>query len=306
METPKAQYIGEIKVPGTDLIIPCAVLDDGTRLLSDRGVTKALGGKRGGSHWRRKKEGADGAALPVDLSAKNLQPFITKDLAHALENPIEYRARKGGAIANGLEAGLLPKVCDVWLKARDAGALLPQQQHIALSADILMRGLAQIGIVALVDEATGYQEVRSKTALQQLLAIYLSEERLQWAKTFPDEFYRQLFRLKGWNYDLISSRKPRVVGKITNQIVYERLPKGVLEKLRELNPVVDKKTFRRAAKHHQHLSVDVGQEDLKNFLLQEIALMRASTSWANFEQNLDRAFPSEEPPIDLIQTSDIK
>ena len=168
---PKATHVGELQIGST--VIPCAVLEDGTRVVSERGVTKAQGGKRGGAHWRRRKKAGNdpGAYLPVFLSASNLKAFIPKDLDLA---PIKYYYK--GSIANGIKAENLPKVCEVWLRARDAGDMLASQERIAGVADILLRGLAHIGITALVDEATGYQEIRDREALQQILDKYLRKE----------------------------------------------------------------------------------------------------------------------------------
>jgi len=49
-----------------------------------------------------------------------------------------------------------------------------------------VRGFARVGIIALVDEATGYQEVRNKLALQAILDAFLRKELAAWAKRFPD------------------------------------------------------------------------------------------------------------------------
>lgn len=299
-DVPRAVCDGVLKL-GDGVEIPCVVLPDGTRLLSERGVTKALGGKRGGAHWRRKKAGEDGANLPLYLSAKNIIPFISDELIAALTNPIPYKSPKGGAVSHGLEATLLPQVCDVWLKARDAIKVLPSQKNMALAADMLIRSFAKVGIIALVDEATGYQDKRAKDALQDLLSIYLSEEKLKWAKTFPDEFYRQVFRLQGWNYNPLDQRRPKVVGKLTNEVVYKKLPPGVLEKLRELNPVKNKKTWRRAATHTQYLSEEIGQQDLRDHFLQIMPLMRASDNWKGFVKLLDRAIPDPITKIEGVQ-----
>ena len=299
-EVPRAICDGVLKLG--DVEIPCAVLPDGTRLLSERGVTKALGGKRGGAHWRRKKAGEDGADLPVYLSARNIIPFISDDIAVALTNPKPYKTVKGGAVSHGLEATLLPQVCDVWLKARDARKILPSQFKMATAADMLMRSFAKVGIIALIDEATGYQDKREKDALQELLAIYLTEEKLKWAKTFPDEFYKQIFRLKGWNYNPLDRRRPKIVGQLTNQIVYQKLPPGVLEKLRKLNPVKNKKTWRRGAAHFQYLSSDIGQPDLRDHFLQLMPLMRASDTWSGFIKLLDKAIPDPTTKIEGVQT----
>lgn len=281
----KATHDGEL--PIADLILACAVLEDGTRVLSERAVEKSLGKKRGGADYRRREPG--GGHLPIYLSPKNLKPFISEELMVAVEEPLVYAPLHGGKAAHGVRAEVFPQICEVWLKARDAGALVASQMHIAEMADILIRGLARVGIIALIDEATGYQYDRDRYDLTRILAVYLSEERLKWAKMFPDEFYRQIYRLKNWPYPRGNSRTP-YVGKLTNELVYDRLPPGVLEKLRELNPI-NPMTKRRKACHFQHLSENIGQPDLRNHLLQLIVLLRASTNWSIFKRLFLRAFP---------------
>jgi hypothetical protein len=284
---PKATHDGDLKIG--DLIIPCAVLEDGTRVLSQRGVEKSLGKRGGGATYRKREIG--GGHLPIYLSSKNLKPFISEELMVAV-NPVIYTPKHGGKAAYGLKAEVLPQICEVWLRARDAGVLKPNQAHIAEMADILIRGLARVGIIALIDEATGYQYDRDRYDLERFLAIYLSEERLKWAKMFPDEFYKRIYELKNWPFPGGTKRTP-LIGKITNTIVYEKLPPGVLEKLRELNPK-NPRTKRRPAKFFQHLSIDIGQPDLRDHLLQVIALLKAASNWRIFERLFARAFPSRE------------
>ena len=288
VKIPKATHDGDLKIG--DLVIPCAVLEDGTRVLSQRGVEKSLG-KRGGGATYRKRETDGGGHLPIYLSSKNLKPFISEELVVAV-NPIIYAPKHGGKAAYGLRAEFFPQICEVWLKARDAGALKPNQLHIAEMADILIRGLARVGIIALIDEATGYQYDRDRYDLERLLAAYLSEERLKWAKTFPDEFYRQIYRLKNWQYPGGAGGKTPYVGRLTNELIYEKLPPGVLEELRNRNPVNPTKK-RRQWCHHQFLSADIGQPDLRDHLLQVIALLRAAANWGIFKRLLARAFPKK-------------
>lgn len=286
-----AEYSGKLKfqIDGDIVEIPCGVMPDGTRLLSETAVTKALGGKRGGSHWIRQREGN---RLPVYASAGNLQPYIEPMLAEKLINHRTWRGKgQGGNGAYGIDATALPEICEVYIKARRANALLPSQVHIAEHADMLLVAIAKVGVVALVDEATGYQAVRQRDELQKLLSKYIAEELQPWTKRFPDEFYKQMFRLKGWDYEGlgITSHKPRIVGKITNDIVYERMPKGVLDELRRRNP--PKPDGRRKHKHHQFLTEDIGDEHLERLISADITLMRASNSWSEFERLLDRAYP---------------
>jgi hypothetical protein len=296
VKIPKATYPGEIKLG--DSIIQCAVLEGGTRVLTQEGFLKTLGraGKAKGGH------GASVAQIPAFLSAKNLEPFISSELLESTK-PIRFKTQSG-TLGYGYKAELLPRVCQVYLEARDAQALKPSQHRIAAKADILIRALAHIGIIALIDEATGYQYDRDKADLDRLLALYLSEERLKWAKTFPDEYYRQLFRLKNWKYSPVSVKRPKLVGKLTNKYVYEMLPPEVLEKLRKLNPVKNRDTWRREATHFQHLSPEIGQKDLRDHILQLVAVMRVSSNWRDFQRNFARAFQVAPEQMEWIEEED--
>jgi hypothetical protein len=160
---------------------------------------------------------------------------------------------------------------------------------------MLMRGLAHVGVVALVDEATGYQEVRDRQALQVILDKFLAKELAAWAKRFPDEFYKEIFRLRKWKWS--SLRRPGVVAAYTKDLVYARLAPGVLDELERKNPVNAK--GRRAAKHHQWLSVDVGHPALAQHLHAVIGLMRASDTWEGFKAMIDRAFPKRGSNFEL-------
>lgn len=275
-EIPKATHDGELKI-GND-IIPCAVLEDGTRVLISKGFLTALG---------RPWKGSSRTELPNFLGAKNLIPFVCNDLMDGL-TPIKYINIRG-TITNGFKAKILPLVCDVYLKARDDGILSKTQEPIAKKAELLMRGLAHVGIIALVDEATGYQEVRARRALEEILDKFIAEELRKWAKTFPDEFYKEMFRLRGWGYNPFSVKRPSYVGHLTNDIVYERLAPGVLDELKRVTPKDSK--GRRKHRYFQRLTEDVGNPRLREHLAAVIALMKASTKWSQFERSIQRAFP---------------
>ncbi|MEO5959687.1 MAG: P63C domain-containing protein, partial [Opitutaceae bacterium] len=118
-----------------------------------------------------------------------------------------------------------------------------------------------------------------------------------WAKRFPDEFYKEIFRLRGWQWNKLSVKRPILVGKLTNDIVYERLAPGVLAELENKNPKDDR--GRRTAKHHQWLTEDVGHPALAQHIHAIIGLMRASMSWEQFHDMLDRAFPKRGNTVQL-------
>ncbi len=287
---PTATHEGVLTIGATE--IPCAVLADGRRVLTQSGFMRALGRAR----QAKGRQYYDGDVnMPAFLTAKNLKPFISKEL-EVTSSQIEFRTAKG-AKAYGYTAELLPKVCDVFLDAEDAGALAHNQEHIAAQAKILIRGLAHVGIAALVDEATGYQDVRDRQALQAILDRYLRKELAAWAKRFPDEFYHEMFRLKGWPMDPRRVKRPGVVGKYTNNIVYERLAPGILEELERRNPKDDK--GHRKGKHHQLLTEDVGHPALAQHLYAVIGFMKASPDWDSFLRFLDRAYPKKNTTLSL-------
>jgi len=287
---PKATHVGSLKIG--DAEIPCAVLSDGTRLLTQAGFLGALG--RSTKPKGRSQVATDG--LPPFLATKSLIPLINKEIFDATV-PVSFITATGGK-AHGYRADLLPMVCDIFLEARSRNLLTAQQAQLAENSEMLMRALAKVGIVALVDEATGFQQERDRDELHKLLSVYLSEERLAWAKRFPDEFYKQVYRLKGWHWPVGKAKTP-LLGHITNDVVYERLPEGVIDKLRELNPTQED-TKRRKHKHHQFLSAEVGQPDLRDHILQIIPIMKISKDWNAFKRHLDVAFPKMGTQYDML------
>lgn len=269
-----------------DMKLSCAVLDDGTRVISQSTILTALGRNPQKS---RRTRGSDVATKRAPfLLANNLQPFIRPELRGIME-PVRYRvAGAGSARSWGYRAEMLPMVCDVYLEARQAGALDYKQVQVAAAAEILVRGLARVGILALVDEATGYQEVRARDELQRILEAYVQVELRPWIKTFPDEFFREIYRLQGWDYRPGTSKRSPYVGKLVNKYVYAQLPKGVLQELRRLNPRNEKGY--RTHKHHQFLTVDTGNVHLDRQISTVTTLMRIARDKREFEELFERAF----------------
>ena len=148
-----------------------------------------------------------------------------------------------------------------------------------------------MGIIALVDEATGYQYDRERDELQKILRAYISEELLPWQKRFPDVFYRELFRLNGWDFTIKDIRKrPGIIGKWTNKIIYEQLPTGVLDELKNKTPKSEGGNY--IARFHQSLTTDVGEPNLEKQINKVITLFQVSDNmaqfWSNFQKMIDR------------------
>ena len=274
-----------------DIAIPCYVLEDERRVLQQTGLLGSLNLSHGGSYSK------GGDRLAKFASQKRLKPFVNKGLIDRTEKPIKFKVTSGN-LAYGYEATVLADLCEAVLEARSAGVLQKQQEHVAQRAELLIRGFARIGIIALVDEATGYQHVREQRALATILEKFIAEDLQPWTRTFPPEFYEEIFRLKGWpGPDGV--KRPSVIGVYTNDIVYDRLAPGVLDELKRKNPTIA--PGRRRNRHHQWLTGDVGHPKLKDHLIGVLALMRASPNWNVFKRMLERSYkkPGEQLGFDV-------
>ena len=257
--------------------IQCYVLEGEIRVLSQRGLFHGLGTSRGGG----------GAEMPRIMASKAISPYVSNDLAAALKSPIEFQPPRGGRTAYGYRAEILEGMIDAIIDAHRAEALPDRYAHIVQRADILSRGLRHLGIVGLIDEATGYQHFREERALATILEKFISEELRPWTRTFPTEFYQEIFRLKGWpGPDGV--KRPSIIGVYTNDIVYDRLAPGVLDELKRKNPNIA--PGRRRNRHHQWLTGDIGHPKLKDHLIGVMALMRASPNWNVFKRMLERSY----------------
>lgn len=274
---PDATHEGELKVAG--LSLPVAVTSDGTRLMISKAFMTALGRPWKGSYAHTE--------LPNFIAAKNLLPFVSDELKMILD-PVEFVNTRGQR-AQGYRAELLPMVCDVYLDARRKGVLTESQENVAAQAEILIRGFARVGIVALVDEATGYQRDRASDALAKILEQFIAKELQPWIKTFPDEFYEQLFRLRGLDFPKDTVKRPQYFGYLTNDIIYKRLAPGVLDELKRTEPKTP--SGKRKGTIQQRLTPDLGHPKLREHLASVCTIMDLSEDYKDFMRKLDKRHP---------------
>lgn len=208
-----------------------------------------------------------------------------------MTNPIRFIHPHGGNEAYGYEAVILPEICEAVLAARAANALYPHQQNIAKRCEVLARGLMRVGIVALVDEATGFQADRERDALAKILESFIAKELRPYIPTFEPDFYKEMFRLKGIEFKG-TLKAPRYIGKVTNDLVYDRLAPGIREELNRINPNNEK--GQRKHKNFQWLTQQIGYQRLKQHLAAVTVLMKVFDDWDVFKKNLDRALPRQD------------
>jgi hypothetical protein len=280
---PRATHSGILIIGGKEIL--CDVLEDGRRVLRHNTVSKAMGkGKPSGEDMKRALQ----LKIPLFLSANNLTPYL-EPIIQERGQQIYYKSKEGRKLI-GYEANILPEACKVYVKAFNDGVLQKQQIPFAKVCQTMLYGLASVGITALVDDATGFIEKRNRDELQKILEKYISEELREWTRKFPNEFFKQVYRLHGWEYGKRPNH-PQYVGKIINKHIYEKLPPGILDELKNKNPVME--NGYRKHRHHQYMREGIGEKNLDRQIVQTITLMKISQNLDQFEEMVKQISPVE-------------
>lgn len=283
--------------------VSCAVLPDGRRVVSmqgNNGLAETFGVSVGSKMPRWVPSGESGQ-LPYVLQATELQPYISDELRDAISEPIVFKNTSGVGAAYGLDATLLPELCEVWLAAEKDGAL-KQRHHLntARKAEALYKALARVGAVALVDEATGYQKERERDELAKLLEQFIAKEMRPWVRVYPPEFFEELCRLRGVPFKA-NMRKPQYFGHLVNNITYDRMAPDLKAILKEERAKANK----QGAKMHQFLSEGVGNEMLQKRFAGIVTLMKVCDSYDDFIELLERVHPvlkgADLDAIDIVE-----
>lgn len=275
--------------------IPCYITEDGKRVLSARALQIALG-------LTSEERGAPGDRVARLLENKRISPLIIKDKDVAQFQPIKFSYAGNPKPINGYGAEVLADICEGMLEARRLGLLSRDSQLlVAAQCEILMRSFARVGIIALIDEATGYQEIRPKDALQQYLEMLVRKELAVWAKKFPDEFYENIYKLRGWTWPGMGKNRYSVVAHYTRDLVYERMAPGLLKTLEDKSPKDDKGN--RENKLHQWLTGDIGDPMLASHLQSILTLQRLAIAngwgWTKFMHMVDQVLKKKGDSLDL-------
>lgn len=259
---PKARWRGNLNIIGVN--VPCYVLDNELRVIGRTSATELLTGIKGGG------------ALEKYIGVKSLEPFINKDLV--LEKMIPFRLEDVEGLntaVKGLPADLFIDLCQSFVRALDSSLhsdssikMTPRQQQMAIKAGMFLSACAKVGLDALIDEATGYQEERAENALQVKLSLFLEEEMRKWEKTFPDELWKEFGRLTGWSGPV--RLKPKYWGKLVMQLIYEKLDPDIAKWLKENAPAP-----KTGQNYHQWLSSQYGLKKLTEHIWMIIGIAKS-------------------------------
>ncbi|MFZ0887383.1 MAG: P63C domain-containing protein [Candidatus Binataceae bacterium] len=262
---PLALFRGNLEIG--DAKFPVYVLDNFKRVMAQREVVRALTGQAHGDIARY-------------VEAPAVRDFI--DGPTILKQTIRFVISGTQFTGNGFEATLLLDICDAYLRAREAGKLASHEEAIAKQAEIITRACAKVGIIALIDEVTGYEAFKRKRDLQLKLQAFIAEDLQEWARMFRDEFWFELARLEGIHYSARS--RPLRWGKYVMAFVYDAIDGDIGKKLREINPDPH---FQQ--NHHQWLK-EFGRQKVHDQIERVVTIMKLCDDMDDFRTKFARVF----------------
>jgi hypothetical protein len=265
---PVALFHGKLKMAAAEFAV--YVLDNGKRVMAQREVVRVLTGKR------------ETGKLASYVNVQVLRPYLDAD--NITGQILQFKIPGTQYVGHGYEATLLLDICDAYLRARDDGVLTGVQLDIAKQAEVITRACAKVGIIALIDEATGYQDFRKKQELQLKLQAFIAEDLQEWALMFPQEFWFELARLEGVHYSPRS--RPLRWGKYIMAFVYDAVDgKGEIGKhLRQINP-----DPHHRKNHHQWLK-EFGRAKVHDQVQKVVTIMKLCDNMDDFKQKFARVF----------------
>ena len=272
---PVARWPGELPIGEASL--PVYVLDDGRRVISRSGAVALLTDRSGGGNLEQYlRVGALGPYLPDDV----LDQFIDFSIPEVVNRTVR-----------GLQAETFLDITRAFVQARNDGALTTDRQRdIAVKSDVFLAACAKTGLIALIDEVTGYQYERAQDALQLKLNLYLEQEMRKWEKTFPDELWVEFGRLTQWQGRL--NARPKYWGKLVLELIYGYLDRDVLDWLRDNAPAP-----RKGRNYHQWLSSQFGLKRLTEHIWMTIGMAKTCASMPQLREHMAVHFGME--PVQL-------
>jgi hypothetical protein len=262
-ELPYSMFQGKLKIG--DIELECHVLNDHRRVFTQREIVRIISGGRESGNLRGYLDG---------------NPLIDKGFY--VGGNIPFRIAGQPTTAIGWEATGLVEICEKYLEAREQGLLKKNQFHLAIQAGIVVRSSAKVGIIALVDEATGYDKFKQKQEYQLKLQAFIADELQEWARMFPDEFWFELARLEKIHYSPRS--RPLRWGKYVMMFVYDAVDGDIGKELRKKNP--DPHFLQN---HHQWLK-QFGRDKVHDQITKVVTIMKLCENMEDFRKKFAKVF----------------
>lgn len=182
-------------------------------------------------------------------------------------------------------------MCQEYVDSLGKGLLLKTQMHLAVQASRMLCAFAKVGIIALVDEATGYQAQRAACELSFAYRAILLESQRDWDLMWPAECVVALCSLHGVRY--IGGSYPHFLASTFDRLYRAILGDAVVDELKRRNPEP-----KFGTNHHQWLTPEAREVVRRNIDIVTL-LARQSGSKDEFWARIDNQFRDESLQLGL-------
>jgi hypothetical protein len=261
---PKSLFQGEIIIG--DIHLLCYVLNNGKRVISQRSLVYILTSKHNTDLIRY-------------FQTSNLSAYF--DLSHINEQTIDFMIPGSQRKATGYEAALLIEICRAYLLAGENKTIAKRQIPLVKRAKLIIRSCAQTGITDLVDKATGYQKVDEENTIRSSLKAFIADERENWGKMFPSDFWSELARLENVQYS--PGNRPHRWDSYITAFVYDAVDDDFTNELRsDLYPFFSQD-------QNQWLR-NYNRNKVRKHLIQVTSVMKTCKDLADFNDKFSYVF----------------
>lgn len=261
----------------------CYVLEGDLRVFSKRDAFTLLTGERDG-HFERLADRAisrgSNGAKDDENDPEGSGNSADSNGAKGLVEIVEFTTDKN-LIAHGVSSADLVRVARALQAAFLTGRLHHKQIQAAYRSMRLLAACAEIGLDALVDEATGYQRVRDEWSHRRKLDAAIRSMPMAWERMFPERLWLAFAALERRTYE--PGSRPMHWGKIVAEI-YRAFDVEVANRLSELEP-----TPEHGRNWHQWLTPEA-RSKFASHLEIVIALAATAQSMADFKAKVGTIF----------------
>lgn len=258
---------GKIAIGGVE--VNFYILDDGSRVADLSAAEASLG-----------------FSTDVLASIPGVLEIVPSAVHSMTRTNMLFREREDTEPRPCVLADVLIHLCSATLAVRRTGNLQPDKRMYATLAELLLADVAIRASRLFVDAITG-SVLPSQDNLGENVLTTVTQPYM---KTFPTEFYDELYRLRGLGAVEHYGRHPGYIGTLTSNIVYKRFAPGAIEALKDNSPR-DSKSGRHKRKLFQMLAPEQQIKLQDEYLPTVIDLMRSSETFDEFIGKLDERFP---------------
>jgi hypothetical protein len=265
---PVAKWPGVLLIG--DIEIPVYVLDDRRRMVSRTGATTVLTIGKGGGN------------LESYIQVKALEKYMPQNLPDRMIDFVIPEVTNKSV--KGMTAETFLEICGAYVRAWQEGKLESDAQiAIAKRAAMFLTACSKVGLIALIDEATGYQYRRAEEELQLKLRLFLLEEMRKWERTFPNDLWEQFGRLTKWKGAV--HQRPKYWGKLVMELIYEYLDPDVAQWLRENAPAP-----KHGQNYHQWLTSQFGLKKLIEHIWKVIGVASTCENMDELQYKMEQLY----------------